>query len=156
MTYQDASHSPAASRSPQTIAQTLAVIGEQSLLDGQDGADNWSWDSFNTAMKKSETFTAPTADLEAMVHITYNESVHGKDGPMHNSYPGFEFGLNGNWTTSLNAISIESRTDSPDDTCNPDGPLRVSASFPPAFPAKMPRPPCPNASNGMRPPSKTC
>ncbi|KAF8909105.1 hypothetical protein CPB85DRAFT_1435846 [Mucidula mucida] len=30
---------------------------------------------------------------------------------MHNSYPGFEFGLNGNWTTSLNAIGIESRTD---------------------------------------------
>ncbi|KAF9020222.1 GMC oxidoreductase [Hymenopellis radicata] len=89
----------------------VEVEAWQSLLGDQDGADNWSWESFNAAMKKSETFTAPTADVEAMAHITYDESVHGKDGPMHNSYPGFEFGLNGNWTTSLNAIGIESRTD---------------------------------------------
>ncbi|KAF8891890.1 GMC oxidoreductase [Mucidula mucida] len=65
----------------------VEVEAWQSLLDGQDGADNWSWDSFNAAMKKSETFTAPTADVEAMAHITYDESVHGKMVPCTTAIP---------------------------------------------------------------------
>lgn len=66
----------------------VEVEAWQSLISGQDGADNWSWDSFYAAMEKSETFTAPTSDIQATAGITYDASVHGTAGPIHYSYPG--------------------------------------------------------------------
>lgn len=53
-----------------------------------DGAENWSWDSFYAAMKKTETFTAPSDDIAKQAQITWNTSNHGTDGPIQMSYPG--------------------------------------------------------------------
>lgn len=60
----------------------------QSMLGDMDGAENWSWDSFYTAMKKSETFSPPTDDVKDQADITWDSSTHGSDGPIHASYPG--------------------------------------------------------------------
>ncbi len=69
----------------------VEVEAWQSLIAAEgdsDAADNWSWDSFFAAMKKSETFTAPSDDAESVAGITYDASLHGTDGPIHVSYPG--------------------------------------------------------------------
>ena len=66
----------------------VEVEAWQSLIASEDGADEWSWDSFNAAMIKSETFTPPTAETQELAGITFDESFHGDDGPMHSSYPG--------------------------------------------------------------------
>lgn len=63
----------------------------QALIAANDtagAADNWSWDSFYAAMKKSETFDAPSADIEEAGGIIYTASSHGTDGPVHYGYPG--------------------------------------------------------------------
>jgi choline dehydrogenase-like flavoprotein len=60
----------------------------QDMLDDMDGNENWSWDSFYAAMKKSETFSPPTDAVAKEAGITWNSSTHGTDGPIHMSYPG--------------------------------------------------------------------
>jgi hypothetical protein len=58
------------------------------LLGDMDGADNWSWASFYTAMKKSETFTPPSSQIAAEANITWDASTRGTQGPISVSYPG--------------------------------------------------------------------
>lgn len=53
-----------------------------------EGAENWAWDSFFAALKKSETFSAPSDDIAKEAQITYNSADHGTDGPIHAAYPG--------------------------------------------------------------------
>lgn len=57
-----------------------------SLVDG--GADKWSWDKMFAAMKASETFTAPSSEIQSEGGIQYVASSRGTDGPIHVSYPG--------------------------------------------------------------------
>ncbi|KAJ5301571.1 hypothetical protein N7508_006434 [Penicillium antarcticum] len=78
----------------------------QDMLDDMDGNENWSWDSFYTAMKKSETFSTPTDDVVKEAGITWNASTHGADGPIHMSYPGYTFPEVGYWSTSLDNLGI--------------------------------------------------
>ncbi|KIY62258.1 GMC oxidoreductase [Cylindrobasidium torrendii FP15055 ss-10] len=89
----------------------VEVDAWKDLLEGADGADNWSWNSLYEAMKKSETFTAPSDEIATTAGITYDASLHGTDGPMHNSYPGYQLELNGEWQTALASIGIDSRKD---------------------------------------------
>jgi hypothetical protein len=58
------------------------------LLGDMDGADNWSWDSFYAALKKSETFTPPSSAIATEANITWDLSTHGTQGPINTSYPG--------------------------------------------------------------------
>ena len=60
----------------------------KSMLGDMDGANNWSWDSFYSAMKMSETFSPPTDDVQSQAEITWDSETHGSDGPIHASYPG--------------------------------------------------------------------
>lgn len=53
-----------------------------------DGAENWSWESFYAAMKKSETFTPPSDSIADEASIEWDSSDHGTQGPIHASYPG--------------------------------------------------------------------
>lgn len=66
----------------------IEVNAWQEMLGDMNGADNWSWDSFYAAMKKSETFTPPTDAVAQEAGITWNAASHGTKGPIHNSYPG--------------------------------------------------------------------
>ncbi|GAM40240.1 hypothetical protein TCE0_038f12428 [Talaromyces pinophilus] len=76
------------------------------LLGDMDGADNWSWDSFYAAMKKSETFTPPSDAIATEGNITWDLSTHGTQGPIHASYPGYTFPQVGEWIESLEAIGV--------------------------------------------------
>ncbi|KAI5900436.1 putative GMC oxidoreductase [Schizophyllum commune H4-8] len=82
------------------------------LLDGDSDAGNWNWDSLYAAMKKSETFNAPSSDVQKQANIQYDDSVHGSDGPVHSSYPGITFDLVGDWTDTFNAVGVPTVEDS--------------------------------------------
>ncbi|KAE9404721.1 alcohol oxidase [Gymnopus androsaceus JB14] len=77
-----------------------------------DTDDFWTWDSFYAAMKKSETFNAPSDAIATEAGIEYNAASHGSSGPIHWSYPGETFGLVGNWTPSLLTLGIPTNADS--------------------------------------------
>ncbi|KAJ5533960.1 hypothetical protein N7527_000214 [Penicillium freii] len=77
------------------------------MLGDMDGADNWSWDSFFAAMKKSETFTPPVDDVIDEAGIVWNASNHGTNGPIHTSYPDYTFPEVGDWLKSLQAMGID-------------------------------------------------
>ena len=53
-----------------------------------DGAENWSWSSFDTAIRKSETFTPPSDNIAKEAQISFNPKDRGTNGPIHASYPG--------------------------------------------------------------------
>ena len=73
---------------PQVRPNKAELDAWSSLLDGDSDAGNWNWDSLYAAMKKSETFNAPSSDVQEQANIQYDDSVHGTDGPVHSSYPG--------------------------------------------------------------------
>ncbi|CRG84226.1 Alcohol dehydrogenase [acceptor] [Talaromyces islandicus] len=81
------------------------------MLGGMDGADNWSWDSFYAALKKSETFTPPSDTIAAEANITWDASNHGTDGPIHASYPGYTFSQVGQWIMSLGTVGVASSSE---------------------------------------------
>jgi len=60
----------------------------QGMLGDMDGADNWGWDSFYAAMKKSEAFDAPSDAIAKQANISWDSSTRGTNGPIHVSYPG--------------------------------------------------------------------
>lgn len=66
----------------------LEVNAWKDMLGSMDGADQWSWDEFFAAMKKSETFTPPSQQIAEEAGITWNAASHGDKGPIHMSYPG--------------------------------------------------------------------
>ncbi|OQE20359.1 hypothetical protein PENSTE_c013G04071 [Penicillium steckii] len=78
----------------------------KSMLGDMDGANNWSWDSFYSAMKMSETFSPPTDDVQSQAEITWDSETHGSDGPIHASYPGFTFDQVGQWSEACESIGI--------------------------------------------------
>ncbi|KAJ4469905.1 hypothetical protein C8J55DRAFT_436620 [Lentinula edodes] len=81
-------------------------------INPNDTDEFWAWDSYNAAMKKSETFGAPSSDIAAEAGIQYNAASHGSSGPIHWSYPGETFNIVGNWTPTLATLGIPSNPDS--------------------------------------------
>ncbi|KAJ3783835.1 hypothetical protein GGU10DRAFT_42781 [Lentinula aff. detonsa] len=80
-------------------------------INPNDTDEFWTWDSYYAAMKKSETFGAPSADIAAEAGIQYNAASYGSSGPIHWSYPGETFNLVGNWTPSLATLGVPSNPD---------------------------------------------
>ncbi|KAJ3905561.1 hypothetical protein F5879DRAFT_988226 [Lentinula edodes] len=80
-------------------------------INPNDTDEFWTWDSYYAAMKKSETFGAPSADVAAEAGIQYSASSYGSNGPIHWSYPGETFNLVGNWTPSLLTLGIPTNPD---------------------------------------------
>ncbi|KAH8705229.1 putative glucose-methanol-choline oxidoreductase [Talaromyces proteolyticus] len=78
------------------------------MLGDMDGANNWSWDPFYAAMKKSETFTPPSDAIAQEANITWDALTHGTHGPIHVSYPGYIFPQVGQWIESLENMGIAS------------------------------------------------
>ncbi|KAL1739382.1 GMC oxidoreductase [Schizophyllum fasciatum] len=81
------------------------------LLGDDKYASYWTWDSYYAASKKSEHFHPPTSEAEAVARISFDNGMHGTDGPIHTTYPAVSFGLNGNWTESCQAAGIPPTTD---------------------------------------------
>ena len=51
-------------------------------------ASTWGWDSFFPALKATENFTPPSADVVSAAGMKYTESSHGKGGKLQTSFPG--------------------------------------------------------------------
>ncbi|KAF8512330.1 alcohol oxidase [Gautieria morchelliformis] len=90
----------------------LEVDSIAGLNANQSGASAWSWESLFLAMKKSETFTPPSTDIQQQGAIQYNLASHGTTGPLHYSYPGYILPIVGNWTATLDYIGIPPSPDS--------------------------------------------
>ncbi|RMZ83195.1 hypothetical protein DV738_g1425, partial [Chaetothyriales sp. CBS 135597] len=85
----------------------IEINNWQEMLGDMDGAENWSWKSFYAAMKKSETFTPPSEGTAQQAGIEWDSSSHGTSGPIHHSYPGFNFPLNGQWSQSAQIAGVD-------------------------------------------------
>lgn len=66
----------------------IEINAWQDMLGDMDGAENWSWDSFYAALKKSETFSPPIDAVVQEADISWDASTRGTNGPIHASYPG--------------------------------------------------------------------
>ncbi|KAJ5669001.1 Glucose-methanol-choline oxidoreductase [Penicillium macrosclerotiorum] len=84
----------------------IEINAWKDMLEGMDGAENWTWESFYAAMKKSETFTPPSDAIADEADITWNVSTHGSEGPIHASYPGYTFPQVGQWSQALENMGI--------------------------------------------------
>jgi choline dehydrogenase-like flavoprotein len=61
----------------------------ESIIAPQDRntARNWGWGSLFDAMKKSETFHAPSDSVKTLGDIRFADASHGKSGPIHATFP---------------------------------------------------------------------
>lgn len=57
----------------------------------QLGNSGWNWNSLLPYFKKSTTFTPPSAAYVEAWGTTYDASYYGTDGPIHASFPTFEY-----------------------------------------------------------------
>lgn len=55
------------------------------------GNNGWGWSDLLPYFKKSTTFTPPDASLVKEYGITYDASYYGTNGPIHASFPKFEY-----------------------------------------------------------------
>lgn len=89
----------------------IEINAWHTLLGDIDGADNWTWESQFAAMKKSETFTPPSAAIAREGGITYNAASRGTSGPLQVTYPGFTDVLNGDWSPAQTAAGNPATND---------------------------------------------
>ncbi|KAI0015619.1 hypothetical protein F4780DRAFT_773439 [Xylariomycetidae sp. FL0641] len=71
------------------------------------GNEGWDWDGLLPYFKKSEDFTAPDPEYAKVANITYNDEVHGHDGPVQGSYPPYHFPGSSYWWDAAIASGIE-------------------------------------------------
>lgn len=57
----------------------------------QLGNTGWNWNNLLYYFKKSTTLTPPSASNIKAFGITYDASYYGSDGPVHASFPSFEY-----------------------------------------------------------------
>ncbi|KAJ5946440.1 CAZyme family AA3 [Penicillium verhagenii] len=51
------------------------------------GNDGWNWDSLSPYLKKSQTFTPPSAEIKEQLSLDYiDQSAQGDSGPLHISF----------------------------------------------------------------------
>ncbi|KIY44082.1 GMC oxidoreductase [Fistulina hepatica ATCC 64428] len=98
--------------------------------DDSAAAQFWEWDSFSAAMQKAENFSVPISSVQTVADISYNAETYGTDGPLHASYPGYEFTIVGNWTKGTSAIGIHSQPMEP--SGEPMGGFVATSSINPA------------------------
>ncbi|KAL1746534.1 GMC oxidoreductase [Schizophyllum fasciatum] len=74
--------------------------------DDKDGAEYWTWDALHKAMNKGETYTPPSSDIQSLARIDDDSSVHGSDGPLHVSYPGYSFAAVASYQSALESQGV--------------------------------------------------
>ena len=68
------------------IRPSKVEVDAWSALIGGDS--KWNWDALFGAMQDSETFTAPSSDIQTTGDIQYVASNHGSSGPIHATFSG--------------------------------------------------------------------
>lgn len=84
----------------------VEVNAWQDMLGDMDGANDWGWDNFLSAMKKSETFSAPLDYISSQSGTEFTLDDHGMKGPIHASYPGWMPQQNGAWNLALGNMDV--------------------------------------------------
>ncbi|KAL1734807.1 GMC oxidoreductase [Schizophyllum commune] len=74
--------------------------------DDEDGAQYWTWDALHKAMNKAETYSPPSSDIASLARIDDDSSVHGSDGPLHVSYPGYSFEAVSQYQSALESLGV--------------------------------------------------
>ncbi|EIM80279.1 alcohol oxidase [Stereum hirsutum FP-91666 SS1] len=84
-----------------------ALIAE----DDSSASSKWGWDAQFAAMKKAETYSAPSSDTSENIAIEASDSGRGTSGPVHATYPEYMVPLVGNWTSTLSAAGVPETAD---------------------------------------------
>ncbi|KAF1851313.1 GMC oxidoreductase [Cucurbitaria berberidis CBS 394.84] len=75
------------------------------------GATGWSWTDLLPYFKKSETFNPPNAEYAAQHNITWDESLHGFDGPVQASYAPYDYAGSENFYNGVVSLGIQPAKD---------------------------------------------
>ena len=70
-----------------TVRPSKIEVDAWASLIGDD-TNKWSWAALFDNMKDSETFTAPSSDVQQEGQIVFNAASRGTNGPVHATYPG--------------------------------------------------------------------
>ncbi|KAA1466412.1 GMC oxidoreductase [Dentipellis sp. KUC8613] len=91
----------------------IEVDAWANLMTSTDPAatSKWGWDTFYAAMKKSETFNAPSGSIQGAADIEFSTSSHGTSGPIHAGYPGYILPIVGSWIPTLSALGVPESPD---------------------------------------------
>jgi choline dehydrogenase len=84
----------------------IEINAWQDMLGDMDGAEDWGWDNFLSAIKKSETFSAPLDYIATQSGAEFTVGDHGSKGPIHASYPGWMPQQNGAWNLALGNMDV--------------------------------------------------
>lgn len=93
------------------VRPSTLEVNAWTTLAGDTNNTYWGWDNFFESMKKSETFTPPSAAIATQAGIQYIADNHGYDGPVDYSYPGYILPIVGEWTQVLEGIGIVTSPD---------------------------------------------
>ncbi|GAA5847460.1 hypothetical protein JCM5353_005428 [Sporobolomyces roseus] len=74
-----------------------------------DTENNWSWDKLYPNLKKSENWTPPTDSHIEQASMVLDESLHGLEGPIHYSYPGYFYESQYEWIPTLANMGVGTR-----------------------------------------------
>ncbi|CZR63099.1 probable choline dehydrogenase [Phialocephala subalpina] len=79
---------------------------------GELGNANWSWETLEPYFIKSETYLAPSALVEEDLQTKYiNPSIHGRNGPINNTFPDIYGPLDEAWPRTYEALGMSPKTD---------------------------------------------
>ncbi|GAA5982892.1 hypothetical protein JCM5350_001544 [Sporobolomyces pararoseus] len=86
-----------------------SAIEQDSWASLVDDKENWGWDQVYPYLKKSEDWTPPSDSHIEQASVVVNESLHGLDGPIHYSYPGYWYDSQYEWIPTLANMGVETR-----------------------------------------------
>ncbi|KAH8918673.1 GMC oxidoreductase [Atractiella rhizophila] len=87
----------------------------EALWDGvvderQDvSATKWDWEGVHEWMKKSENYTPPVEEFAQKAGVVWDWDAHGREGPIHYSYPSFFFEQISTWLDTFKNLGIGTR-----------------------------------------------
>lgn len=73
---------------------------------GKLGNSGWSWDDFANFARKSATLEKPSKGLQDAHLATYDEEVHGSDGPVQTSYSKWYTEAQRPWFEALKSLGL--------------------------------------------------
>lgn len=75
-------------------------------LAGKNGWNHWGWDNLLNGMKKSEKLQTPLKSVREQAHIEYDGSSHGRNGPIHTTWPAVTYGPVGAFIESASKVAV--------------------------------------------------
>jgi choline dehydrogenase len=84
-------------------------IEQNSWASLVDDTESWGWDQVYPYLKKSENWTAPSESHIEQAQVVLDPSLHGTEGPVHYSYPGYWYDSQYEWIPTLANMGVESR-----------------------------------------------